>query len=267
MKALYHFMVLLYTDFIIFFAPTLFIKTKNMKKQILTVMSAILALTVTAQTSKGDKMVGASLVYGYYSNNDNTTSYSNTATVYNSKTNSFYISLAPNVAWFLADNLAVGGVLGLNYSHSKTKSSNTGSPATSESTSSYPGISIGPMVRYYFGNSDKAKPFVQVDGSIGFYPYKTTSSSSGGSSSETTGKPKGTYNAGLSFGYEQFVSDHVGLYISLGVNYMSDKITYDYKPTPGTGYSYTITNKKILVPINVGFQFHLPGKDKGMKKK
>jgi hypothetical protein len=222
---------------------------------------------MAAQTKKGDKMVGVGFGSISYTNSDSKTSYSNTPTVYESKGNSFSISVNPNVAWFVQDNLAIGGGVSISFYQSKSKSSNTSSSSTSESTSTQPSFYIGPLARYYFGVTEKGAPFAQLNVQYGIYGGKSKSTTSGGSSSETTTKPKGDWNAGLSFGYEHFITPNVGLYGSIGFNYGKSKTTYEYRPSTGTGYDYTSEYSRFYIPVNVGLQVHILGTGAKGKKK
>ncbi|HRG91519.1 MAG TPA: hypothetical protein PLZ10_01155, partial [Chitinophagaceae bacterium] len=74
--------------------------------------------------------------------------------------------------------------------------------------------------------------------------------------------PKGDWNAGLSFGYEHFVTPNVGLYGSIGFNYGKSKTTYEYRPSTGSGYDYTSEYSRFYIPVNVGLQVHILGKKK-----
>ncbi len=235
-----------------------------MKKLFLLPVILMCYVTVLAQTSKGDKMIGVSFGSISYTNSDSKTSYSNTPTVYNSKGSSFSISINPNIAWFVQDNLAIGGGISLSYYHSKSNSSNTGSASTSENTSTQPSFYISPQARYYFGGSKNGMPFAQVNFQYGIYGGKSESKTSSGSSSETTTKPKGDWNAGAAFGYEHFITSSVGFYGSIGFNYGSSKTIYEYRPSTGTGYDYTSEYSRFYIPVSVGLQVHLPG---GKKKK
>ena len=233
-----------------------------MKKITFSVLGSLSLLTAGAQTKKGDRLIGVGIGSISYTNSDSKTSYSNTPTVYKSDGNSFSISLNPNIAWFVQDNLAIGGGVSISFYQSKSKSSNTSSSSTSENTSTQPSFYIGPSARYYFGGSEKGMPFAQVNAQYGIYGGKSKSTTSGGSSSETTTKPKGDWNAGLTFGYEHFVTPNVGLYASVGFNYGKSKTTYEYRPSTGTGYDYTNEYSRFYIPVNVGLQVHILGKKK-----
>lgn len=233
-----------------------------MKKQVLSVLMAAFVLTAAAQTKKGDKLVGVSFGSISYTNSDSKTSYSNTPTVYKSDGNSFSISVNPNVAWFVQDNLAIGGGVSISFYNSKSNSSNTSSTTTSESKYTQPSFYIGPLARYYFGGSEKGMPFAQVNVQYGISGGKSTSKTSTGSSSETTTKPKGDWNAGATFGYEHFVTPNVGIFGSIGFNYGKSKTQYEYRPSTGSGYDYTSEYSRFYIPVNVGIQVHILGKGK-----
>ena len=233
-----------------------------MKKITFIVLGSLCLLTAGAQTKKGERLLGVGIGGFSYTNSDSKTSYSNTPTVYKSTGNSFSISLNPNIAWFVQDNLAVGGGVSISFYQSKSKSSNTSSSSTSENTYTQPSVYISPYARYYFGGSEKGMPFAQVNVQYGIYGGKSKSTTSGGSSSETATKPKGDWNAGATFGYEHFVNSHVGLYASIGFNYGKSKTLYEYRPSTGTGYDYTSEYSRFYIPVNVGLQVHLPGKAK-----
>jgi Outer membrane protein beta-barrel domain len=235
-----------------------------MKKLFLLAGIAILSLASMAQTKKGDKLVGVGIGSISYTNSDSKTTYSNTPTVYNSDGNSFSISVNPNVAWFVKDNLAIGGGVSVSFYSSKSNSSNTSSTSTSESKSTQPSFYIGPLARYYFGGSPKGMPFAQLNLQYGIYGGKSESKTSSGASSETKTKPKGDWNAGLSFGYEHFITPNVGFYGSIGFNYGKSKTTYEYRPSTGTGYDYTSEYSRFYIPVNVGLQVHILS---GNKKK
>lgn len=237
-----------------------------MKKLFLISGITLLSVTAVSQVKKGDKMVGVGIGSLSYTNSDSKTSYSNTPTVYNSDGNSFSISFNPNVAWFVQDNLAIGGGVSISFYNSKSKSSNTSSLNTSENTSTQPSVYIGPMARYYFGGSSKGMPFAQLNAQYGIYGGKSKSTTSTGSSSETTTKPKGDWNAGLSFGYEHFITANIGFYGSIGFNYGKSKTTYEYRPSTGTGYDYTSEYSRFYIPVNVGLQVHILSSNTKRKK-
>lgn len=236
-----------------------------MKKIVFLAAGIFCLLPAFSQTKKGDKLVGVSFGSISYTNSDSKTSYSNTPTVYNSDGNSFSISVNPNVAWFVSDNLAIGGGVSVSFYTSKSNSSNTGSTTTSKSKYNQPSFYIGPLARYYFGGSPKGMPFAQVNLQYGISGGTSKSEVSTGSTSETKTKPKGDWNAGAAFGYEHFVTPNIGIFGSIGFNYGKSKTEYEYRPSTGTGYDYTSEYSRFYIPVNVGIQVHILGKKAGKK--
>lgn len=230
-----------------------------MKKIILSLFMAA-GLFANAQTQKGDRIVGVSFGSISFTNSDSKTTYSNTPTEYNSDGSSFSISVNPNVAWFVMDNLAVGGGVSVSFYTSKSDSSNTSSTTTSDSKSTQPSFYIGPLARYYFGKATTGKPFVQANFQYGISGGKSESSTSTGAFSETSTKPKGDWNGGVAFGYEHFVTPNIGIFGSIGFNYGMSKTSYEYRPSTGTGYDYTSEYSRFYIPVNIGIQVHLPCK-------
>ena len=218
------------------------------------------AFALQAQVQKGSKLIDVGIGGITIGGSKSTTSYSNTPTIYNSEGNSYSVSLYPEVAWFLADNLAVGASFSLSYYHSESTSTNSSSTTTTESKYTSPGLYLGPMARYYFGSSEKGRPFAGVNGQFGMYFGNSKSLSSSGSSSETKYKPKGDWSVSANGGYEVFLSPNVGLYGSIGVTYGGSKTEYEYSPSTGSGYTYTSEYKSWSFPIYVGLQIHLTPK-------
>lgn len=234
-----------------------------MKKITLLLTACFGLMTIFAQVNpgvaKGAKLVGVGIGSISFTDSKSKTTYSNTPTIYESDGTSFSISLNPNVAWFVQDNLAVGGGVSIAMYTSKSTSSNTSSTTTTESKYSQPSVYIGPMARYYFGGSPKGMPFAQLNAQYGLSPGTSKSETSTGASSETTYKPKGDWNATLYLGYEHFVTSSVGLYGSIGVSYGKSKTLYEYRPSTGTGYDYTSEYSRFYIPVNVGLQVHILG--------
>ncbi len=228
-----------------------------MKKISCLVFVLMMFFIAQSQTKKGDKLIGVGIGSISFTDSKSTTTYSNTPTIYNSDGSSFSISVNPNVAWFVQDNLAIGGGVSVSFYTSKSNSSNTSSSSTSESKSTQPSFYIGPLARYYFGGSSKGMPFAQANVQFGVYGGNSKSSTSSGASSETTTKPKGDWNAGISFGYEHFITPNIGFYGSIGFNYGKSKTEYNYRPSTSTGYDYTSEYSRFYIPVNVGLQVHI----------
>lgn len=102
-----------------------------MRKQLclLTVLLVVTAATVSAQTEKGDWMVGGNFAL-------------------NTAKNNAVFSLTPSAGYFFARNFVGGGIFSFTYSKQ----------GDAKSTS----VGAGPFARYYFGNSH-LKPMVVAE--------------------------------------------------------------------------------------------------------
>ena len=239
-----------------------------MKKLLFLVFASAVALNAVAQIKKGDKLIGVGIGSISYTNSDEKQSQTNSPSVLNTDGSSFNITVNPSVAWFVQDNLAIGGGVNLSFSSQKDKESFSGSSQTSVFKSSRPSFYIGPMARYYFGSSPKGSPFAQLDFGIGFDLGKSTYTYSNGiGNDEVKAKPKGDWNVGATFGYEHFLTSCcpcLGLFGSIGFNYGQSKTTYEVRPIGGggAGYDNTTDYSRFYIPVNVGLQVHLFGKNK-----
>lgn len=227
-------------------------------KKITLILALLAASFSNAQISKGSKIIGTSFASFTVSGSKSETTYSNTPTVYNTDGNSFSFSINPYMGFFLADGLAVGGQVYVSFYSSKSDSSNTSTTTTSESKSTQPSFGVGPFVRYYFVKGQKMSPYAELAGGIDFNSGKSESSNSSGSSSETKTKPYTGWNVGPKIGFEYFISDYVGINVYTGFNYSASNVTYEYRPSTGTGYDYTNDYKRWYIPVGFGLQIHLP---------
>ncbi|UTG66784.1 outer membrane beta-barrel protein (plasmid) [Elizabethkingia anophelis] len=162
-----------------------------------------------AQIQKGNWMVGGNIISSEFG--------LNTGGAYN-------FSLQPKAAYFVDDNLAIGGLVTFGFSGSK------------DSSTKYT-YNIGALGRYYF-NNDQVDNLLKhgrffVEGNLGI---GGTSFTKGGNS--TTG-----LNLGVGPGYAYFITPNVA--IEGLVKYNGDF---------GFGNNGTTSN----IGFNVGFQIYLP---------
>ncbi len=227
-------------------------------KKITLILTLLAASFSNAQISKGSKLIGTSFASLSIGGSNSETTYSNTPTVYKSDGNSFSFSINPYMGFFVADGFVIGGQVYASFYSSKSDSSNSSSTTTSESKSTQPSFGVGPFARYYFVKGQKMSPYAELAGGVDFNSGKSKTTSSTGSFSETTTKPYTSFNAGPKFGFEYFISDYVGINVYAGFNYSVSKVTYEYRPSTGTGYDYTNDYKRWYVPVGFGLQIHLP---------
>lgn len=178
-----------------------------MKTRLFILLLIAAAFTCNAQTLKGTKMIGGS------------------GSIYHE--DGFNISLSPNLGYFIADNLAIGGNINLFLSDNDNNTAK--------------GASLGPFVRYYFGQEAPTRIFAQANGSVGFSRYINTFNGR---------EAKDTYNTnsfGAGVGIAHFLTEQVALEARL---YYNNYRFYDSSP------------RHDQVGISFGVQIHLPGSTK-----
>ncbi len=107
-----------------------------MKKQILLFILLFSTFLTFGQTNEGDKLVGGTISFGTQFVQDNN--------------NLLFLNFNPNYGKFIADNIAVGAGVGLNFQKQNDNS------ATS--------FSLLPFARYYVGDSDVLQFYGEVKG-------------------------------------------------------------------------------------------------------
>jgi hypothetical protein len=121
------------------------------------VLTLLMPFSLAAQFSKGDKMLGGSVGFNrYQSRNDNMPSLNRSV----SMSRQTYISVQPEIGFFLSERFVMGGHIeyNLNYRKDITKRV-TGTQITTDDTQSF---SFGLLFRRYFTITDKF--FFALDG-------------------------------------------------------------------------------------------------------
>jgi hypothetical protein len=174
-----------------------------MKTTLLTLLIALaISLTCNAQTAKGTKLIGGS---GYGNFQDG-----------------FHINLAPNLGYFVIENLAIG----------------SGVPLAYGKKDSYRSITAGlrPFVRYYFGQDSPTRVFAQAQGSIVYV---------GDKHNYEGGEHKRLYrdhSVGALLGLVHFITEQVG--VEANLHYNHNFPDSDFTSTP--------------IGFGFGLQIHLP---------
>ncbi|MYY27361.1 porin family protein [Elizabethkingia anophelis] len=190
-----------------------------MKKKVLGTFAVLIALSTSlkAQLQKGNWMVGGNLITSSFGLN---------------KDGGYNFILQPKGAYFIDDNLALGGQVTFGFSGAKE----------AKTTYTY---SAGPLARYYFNDKEMnllkhGRFFLETNLGIG----GVTQTQKGGS---TTG-----LNLGFGPGYAYFISSNIA--IEGLVKYNGD-FGFGNRGTTST------------IGFNVGFQIYLPSsKIKQIKK-
>lgn len=179
-----------------------------MKKTILSLMILFALTAVNAQTEKGNYLIGGNIGKIDATFNGN---------------KSFSIGVTPKVAWFIRDNIAIGGLVELGVSTAK----NMGT------TFEY---RFGPMGRYYFGGEagddvERARVFIEADAGFGGNNNSKTSISTNG------------FTLGVGPGVAYFVNKNIAI----------EGLAKYYLKT-GFGNVSALSG----LNIDVGFQIYLP---------
>ena len=181
-----------------------------MKQVLLFAMLVSVAGTIqsNAQLQKGSVLIGGDLAGFDLGLNEGST---------------FTMSLTPKAAWFVKDNVALGGYLDLGLSTAKGRGTNAN-------------YGVGGLGRYYFPTSDvnvaRAMRFL-VEANVGIEGVNT----SGGNSTNGLG-------LGVGPGLTYFVTNNVALETLLKYNGI-------------LGFGSSATSSRLQ--LNLGFQIYLPG--------
>ena len=231
----------------------------------------LLQMTVNAQFSKGDRMIGASL--GSLLFNSGTADISVASIGSNtSRITGYNVSITPSVAWFLTDKTAVGLTLNINPNHQKTTYEQSGTTYQSDQQTSF-NFGVGGLVRNYFAGKSML-PFVQFSLNGGISTLKTEGFFYGGSGSSAykstySGNASGGifFNSSLSGGVTKMLGENAGLDFYLGYTFSYNKNVFKRTTLRDDGNNGSIdtraenetTTKFTNHGFNagVGFQFFL----------
>lgn len=180
-------------------------------KKLLSYSIAALALTAslqsTAQTEQGKILVAGESNLNMLSSTESWKSDDDSDT----ESKSFQINFTPVAGYFVIDNLAVGGMLALNYySYKPEGEGNEKSTGTS--------AILLPFARYYFGSSS-VRPFVEAAAGLGTSKSKTKSDYL----DEDEEYNYAVKAAALSGGVDIFLNDNVALDLGLVYQYSATK--------------------------------------------
>ncbi|MEO5967231.1 MAG: hypothetical protein ABIP68_04285 [Ferruginibacter sp.] len=169
------------------------------------------SLFTTAQTQKGWYLIGGNL--------------SNMSLNFQKGKTAFSFNIEPKVAWFVKDNLAIGGqvLAGINTSNGYTAFN----------------YGIGPLVRFYTANktTDMKKSRIFIESNVGIF----------GQNVKVTGSPSTNTNGlgvGIGPGYSYFLNQNVAIEGLLKYNL-------------NVGFGNSTTNNSLS--LGIGFQIYLPG--------
>jgi hypothetical protein len=253
------------------------IKTVYMRIRLLSVMLLIGPFSASAQFSKGDKMVGATIgsVIVNSGSSDITIAQigSNTSRITN-----FNINFNPSLGWFISDQTVAGASVIINPYSNKTTYEQGGTTYQSDKNNNF-SIGLGGFARHYFGGTGSLMPFGQLGVNFGINTLKTEGFFYGGSGNNAykisyDGETNGGFFANSTFqlGFTKMVSDFTGLDFYAGYNFSYNKNTFKRTTLRDDGNNGSVeersenetttkfTNHGFI--LGVGFQVFLKGKKK-----
>jgi outer membrane protein len=171
---------------------------------------------VSAQTTKGSKMLGGSVSYESYTNDNGTNP--------DYKRHSFYFD--PTAGYFIADNVALGLTLGLGTSGS----------SQDQNDWKYFGFNVGPMFRWYKATSNE-KFYFFVHGAVGL--GKSNQESDNGFT--VTEFSTTWFNANVYPGFAYFFNEHWSAELAVrGIAFSREEYDNDSEENVSTKFTFGV---------------------------
>lgn len=222
------------------------------KLSFLCVVLVISASLSYGQTEKGSVYSGPGFTT-YYSK----TSYKsgNSSANYKEWSQNAGVAAYFDIGYFVANNLAIGPGFDVGYSWNK----NTAGDYYFKSQNLYFGFD--PFARYYFGGSNKLKPFAQANAGVrfelGYIEY------SSGTNNETIAKYQTQYltlDAGAAVGVAYFINQVIGLECSVSYNYAHN--VQSSNMSGSSDVDYKTNNHRLNLGIGLQYYFAKTKKEK-----
>jgi len=220
------------------------------------------AMVASAQFSKGDRMVGATVGSVLYNSGSADISVDQIGEN-KSKITSFNVGITPSMGWFISENTAVGASLNINPTGNKTTYEQNNSTYQSDKSNNF-NIGLGGFVRHYLKTSGKMLPFGQFGFNLGISSLKTEGFLYVGSTPNVTkttyeGSSSGGFfaNASLQGGFTKMMGENAGLDFFIGYNYGYNNNSFTKTTLRDIGNNgsidETLKNKTITKYTNHGF--------------
>lgn len=192
----------------------------------------VLRLPLSAQFSKGDRMLGGTIGGAFFNSGKYT--YTPLAPVNGNteSTNSLGFNLSPSFGWFISDKTVIGGQITAGYRYDKNLKADEYDVTYYKNTSKRLSFLAGAFARNYFSALGSVLPFGQLSFNVGFGSANNEGffySSSPVLYKQTfKGESSGDFvaNTGLSLGITKMLNDNIGLDISAGYLYSYNKNSY-----------------------------------------
>ena len=218
-------------------------------------------------------MVGATVVSAFFNSGKTDYSYPPPTTGYTSNSNSFGITLNPSIGWFVSDNIAIGTLLNIGYSHQKNFDENSSGVTFNKNIFNSFNFGIGGFARNYFNSSGNLTPFGQFNLNAGI----GSSTNSGfyftnGDKNTYDGKSSGDFfiNTGLALGFTKMLNTNTGLDFYVGYSFSYNKKEFKTTTLTDVGNNGSVDLTAISDPtqkftnhgvaIGIGFQVFLDKK-------
>ena len=210
-----------------------------------------------AQFTRGQRIVGASIFTASLNSGESDYSFPAPTAGYHSKTNSAGFNLAPSIAWFITEALAVGGRLNAGYRHERASDDDYTVTFRKRTTNDFTGT-LGFFARNYFGKAGGFIPFAQVNVDGGISNEKIEGFNYTTTYKETyTGKSSGdfTFTASLSVGVTRMISEQIGLDLFAGYAYTHQKNKFKTTSLRDVGFDGT-TDETVISEPETKFSNH-----------
>lgn len=218
-------------------------------------------------------MAGASIGNAFFNSGSSDVSYPGITQGFTAKTTNLGLNFSPSMGWFISDRTALGVLLTINPSHSKTTYEQSGTTYQRDEISTFH-IGIGGFARNYFSSASSFMPFGQFSLNLGISSQNTEGVFYGGSGSgiykiSYEGKSSGGFfaNASLAAGFTKLLSPHTGLDIFAGYTFSYNKNTFKETTNRDDGINGSIDQVDISQPttqttthgfiLGAGFQVFL----------
>ena len=207
-----------------------------------------------AQFQKGMRMAGATLGNAFFnSGNYDYTFPQGTTPPYSSKTNSLGITLSPNMGWFVADNIVIGGQLVLGYVYDKTLDIENNITFRKKVNKNFE-AGLGAFARGYLGSFAGFAPFGQLNIDAGSGSSNTEGFNYTTNLKESfSGKSSGDFNFGANFlvGVTKMFNANTGLDIFIGYDFSRNKSTFKTTTLRDIDFDGTIDETSISNPTTI----------------
>ncbi len=212
-----------------------------MRKLILLWISTILAGNILqAQVTEGGNFIIGSTV-GFSTANSKVTQTEGTGTVKEQNPFSTQIAIAPNIGYFLLDNLALG--IRMDYTFSNVRDQNNNSAENSN-------VLFGPFMRYYLPMSQANDFFIFGEAGFGFGNSRDLKELATGTQRINTN----LFAFGVGPGVTVIASNAVGLEAVMKYNFARSEFD-----TQIGGVNANTTTRTNQVSVSLGLQFYFSG--------